>query len=124
MRKKWPFGGMSVGDSVKFEGWDAMRGQRAAHAYAQKSGGKFRTRWEDGCLIVECVDNDAPRVGRRIEHPIWDMVVGQKIELELYEYTTTPPDAFARSVTRQTGRKFKCRKVKDKLCVWTIERVS
>ena len=124
MRKVWPFADMSVGEKVVLEGVDAFRGQRAAHAYGQKAGKSFRTKWEWGKLIVERVEPDAPRVGKRIKHPIWDLKVGQVVEISTGEYTTTPPDVFARSVTRQTGRKFKCRAVKGKLCTWTVERVS
>lgn len=56
-------------------------------------------------------------------NPINDLEVGDKIEMELYEYSTQTPPINAYQIAQRTGKKFKCRKVKGKAMTWTVERV-
>ena len=127
--EKWPFKDMEVGDKVIIEGcWRALKASKYAHIYGASSGKRFRVNYNNYDICeVERVPNGTPRAKpkpRRIKHPIWDLEVGQRVTLKLYQYTTTPPNIFAYNVARQTGRKFKCRKNDVDTCTWDIERIK
>jgi len=57
-------------------------------------------------------------------NPINDLKVGEKIEMTLYEYSTQTPPVNAYQIAARTEKKFKCRKVKNNLMTWTVERTK
>lgn len=115
---------MQEGEVLRLDASKYLFAQRYIHAYARSSGKRFQTEFVPPHLVVKRLAPDEERKPRRLDHPIWDMEVGDKIKLQLYEYSTTPPNKFAYRVAAATGRKFKCRPVKGELCTWTIERTE